>query len=76
MCLWIHLPPTTYYLLPTTYWTVQSSSTSELIFKPDDIIAWITRFVTIKPGDLILTGTAHAAASHPYRTPTPTLTQS
>jgi len=36
---------------------VQDSNTSELVFKPDDIIAWITRFVTIKPGDLIFTGT-------------------
>ena len=33
------------------------ASTSELVFKPDDIIAYLTRFVTIKPGDLIFTGT-------------------
>ena len=36
---------------------VQEASTSELVFKPDDIIAYVTRFVTIKPGDLIFTGT-------------------
>ena len=36
---------------------MQEASTSELIFKPDDIIAYVTRFVTIKPGDLIFTGT-------------------
>ena len=36
---------------------VQDSNTSELIFTPADIIVWMSRFVTIKPGDLILTGT-------------------
>ena len=36
---------------------MQEASTSELVFKPDDIIAYVTRFVTIKPGDLIFTGT-------------------
>lgn len=36
---------------------VQDSNTKELIFKIDDIISWISRFMTLRCGDLILTGT-------------------
>ena len=36
---------------------MQRSNTRELIFKPADLICFISRFVTLKPGDLILTGT-------------------
>ena len=37
--------------------TVQQSNTRELIFKPADVVAFVSRFVTVKPGDLIFTGT-------------------
>lgn len=36
---------------------VQDSNTRELIFKIDEIISWISRFMTLRCGDLILTGT-------------------
>lgn len=36
---------------------VQNSNTRELIHTPADCVAFISRFVTLKPGDLILTGT-------------------
>jgi len=37
--------------------TVQDSSTSDLIFDTGAIIEWITQFITLHPGDVILTGT-------------------
>ena len=37
--------------------TVQSSNTRHLIFKPADIVAFVSQFVTLKPGDIIQTGT-------------------
>lgn len=35
----------------------QNGNTNEMIFKIDDLIAEISRFVTLEPGDVILTGT-------------------
>ncbi|KAK2581064.1 hypothetical protein KPH14_006107 [Odynerus spinipes] len=35
----------------------QDGNTSELIFKPHEIVAYISQFVTLLPGDVILTGT-------------------
>ncbi|KAG8035539.1 hypothetical protein G9C98_006992 [Cotesia typhae] len=35
----------------------QDGNTSELIFKPRDIVAFISQFMTLLPGDVILTGT-------------------
>jgi len=35
----------------------QDGNTSELIFKPRDIVAYISQFMTLLPGDVILTGT-------------------
>lgn len=37
--------------------TMQSSNTSQLIFKVDFLIAHLSRFFTLQPGDLIFTGT-------------------
>jgi 2-keto-4-pentenoate hydratase/2-oxohepta-3-ene-1,7-dioic acid hydratase in catechol pathway len=37
--------------------TVQDSNTSDLVFKTGEVVEWISRFITLKPGDLILTGT-------------------
>ncbi|KAK2512391.1 fumarylacetoacetate hydrolase domain-containing protein 2A, partial [Columba guinea] len=36
---------------------MQDSSTSQLIFPLPKLIAWVSRFVTLVPGDTLLTGT-------------------
>ncbi len=35
----------------------QSSSTSELVFSPDELLSYCSRYVTLLPGDVIFTGT-------------------
>jgi len=35
----------------------QHSNTSDLIFKVDELISYISRCMTLEPGDVILTGT-------------------
>jgi 2-keto-4-pentenoate hydratase/2-oxohepta-3-ene-1,7-dioic acid hydratase in catechol pathway len=35
----------------------QSSSTSELVFSPDQLLSYCSRYVTLLPGDVIFTGT-------------------
>jgi len=35
----------------------QSSTLDELIWSPADIVFWLSKYVTLKPGDLIYTGT-------------------
>jgi len=37
--------------------TVQEASTNDLIFSPTDIITYLSRIITLAPGDLVLTGT-------------------
>jgi len=37
--------------------TVQDSNTKQLVFKTEFLIEWISRFFTLVPGDIILTGT-------------------
>ncbi|MDB5337485.1 MAG: Ureidoglycolate lyase, partial [Planctomycetaceae bacterium] len=37
--------------------TLQNSSTKELIFKVDELIAHLSQFITLEPGDVIFTGT-------------------
>ncbi|XP_059822733.1 fumarylacetoacetate hydrolase domain-containing protein 2A isoform X2 [Hypanus sabinus] len=36
---------------------MQDSNTSQLIFKTEDLVAWVSQFVTLYPGDVFLTGT-------------------
>ncbi|XP_078095533.1 fumarylacetoacetate hydrolase domain-containing protein 2A isoform X2 [Mustelus asterias] len=36
---------------------MQDSNTNQLIFKTDAIVAWVSQFVTLYPGDVFLTGT-------------------
>jgi len=36
---------------------MQDSSTNQLIFKTEDLIAWCSQFFTLLPGDIILSGT-------------------
>ncbi|XP_017761931.1 PREDICTED: fumarylacetoacetate hydrolase domain-containing protein 2A isoform X2 [Eufriesea mexicana] len=47
--------------LPVKSWVngniKQEGNTSELIFKPHEIVAYISQFMTLLPGDVILTGT-------------------
>ncbi len=37
--------------------TVQKGCTSDMLFKIDEIIAWISKFFTLKIGDILFTGT-------------------
>lgn len=37
--------------------TVQDSNTKQLVFKTDVLIEWISKYITLKAGDIILTGT-------------------
>lgn len=37
--------------------TVQDSNTNQLIFNCPKLVAWCSQFMTLKPGDVILTGT-------------------
>ena len=34
----------------------QNSSTKHMVFKTDEIVAWCSKFCTLYPGDVILTG--------------------
>ncbi|KAI4877038.1 hypothetical protein NFI96_033531 [Prochilodus magdalenae] len=36
---------------------VQDSNTNQLIFKTEKLVAWVSQFVTLYPGDVFLTGT-------------------
>ncbi|KAJ7305263.1 hypothetical protein JRQ81_011178 [Phrynocephalus forsythii] len=36
---------------------VQSSSTNQMIFRTEALVAWVSQFVTLYPGDVFLTGT-------------------
>ena len=41
----------------------QSGNTDEMIFDPFDLIAELSRFVTLAPGDLVFTGTPGGAGN-------------
>ena len=47
----------------------QAGRTSELVFSPTDLVAYISEFVTLQPGDLVLTGTP-AGVGHGMDPPT------
>jgi len=47
----------------------QASRTSELVFSPTDLIAYVSEFITLEPGDLLLTGTP-AGVGHGMHPPT------
>lgn len=38
---------------------VQDSNTNQLIFKTEDILSYVNQVMTLKPGDLIFTGTPY-----------------
>ena len=38
---------------------LQKGNTSDMIFKIDEIISYVSKFITLKTGDLIFTGTPH-----------------
>jgi acylpyruvate hydrolase len=46
---------------------MQRSRTSDLVFSPADIVAYISRFITLRPGDVIATGTPGGVGA--FRTP-------
>lgn len=48
----------------------QVSNTSNLIFKIDELVSWISRRITLKEGDVILTGTP-GGVGHKMNPPTP-----
>ncbi len=37
--------------------TVQEGNTGNLIFGPAELVAWLSRTITLRPGDIIATGT-------------------
>ena len=37
--------------------TVQDSNTAQLVFDTGKCVEWISKYITLKPGDLIFTGT-------------------
>lgn len=37
--------------------TVQDSNTEQMIFRTETLVAWVSKFVTLCPGDVFLTGT-------------------
>lgn len=37
--------------------TVQDSNTNQLVFKTEFLLEWVSKYITLKPGDLIFTGT-------------------
>lgn len=39
--------------------TMQSSNTSNMIFKVDELVSYISQYMTLLPGDIISTGTPH-----------------
>jgi 2-keto-4-pentenoate hydratase/2-oxohepta-3-ene-1,7-dioic acid hydratase in catechol pathway len=39
----------------------QSASTQEMVFKPDELIAWVSSIITLEPGDVIATGSPPGA---------------
>ncbi len=43
--------------------TMQSSRTSDLLFKPAEILAYISQIITLEPGDIIATGTPSGVGS-------------
>jgi acylpyruvate hydrolase len=47
----------------------QAARTAELVFSPADLVAYASEFVTLEPGDLILTGTP-AGVGHGMHPPT------
>jgi len=49
--------------------TVQDSTTKNMVFKVNDCVAWISKFITLVPGDIIFTGTPPGVGC--FRKPTP-----
>jgi acylpyruvate hydrolase len=56
-------PHDIHFHLEKNWVTVQKASSSEMIFTFEDIIAHISRYITLKTGDLIFTGTPSGVGS-------------
>lgn len=44
--------------------TMQESNTGDMVFGPAELIAYISRFVELRPGDMIITGSPPGNGSH------------
>lgn len=44
--------------------TMQDSSTGDMVFGPAELIAYLSRFVELQPGDMIITGSPPGNGSH------------
>lgn len=44
--------------------TMQDSNTSDMIFGPAELISYISRFVELRPGDMVITGSPPGNGSH------------
>lgn len=44
--------------------TMQDSSTGDMVFGPAELIAYISRFTLLEPGDMIITGSPPGNGSH------------
>ena len=47
----------------------QNSNTIQMVFKIWDILSWVTKFITLQPGDIFLTGSP--SGSGKYEKPVP-----
>ena len=43
---------------------MQDSSTGDMVFGPAELIAYLSRFVELQPGDMIITGSPPGNGSH------------
>ena len=48
--------------------TVQRGNTADMLFKVDEIIAYVSRFFTLKIGDLLYTGDSCGSRASRHRT--------
>ena len=48
---------------------MQNSNTNQMIFDIWDILMWVTKFITVRPGDVILTGSPPGSGK--FHTPRP-----
>jgi 2-keto-4-pentenoate hydratase/2-oxohepta-3-ene-1,7-dioic acid hydratase in catechol pathway len=44
--------------------TMQDSNTGDMVFGPAELIAYISRFVSLEPGDMVITGSPPGNGSH------------
>ena len=45
------------YFILKYHFFLQDSNTSQFVFNVSEVLAWVTQFMTLLPGDIIFTGT-------------------